>query len=1057
MSKFSFVSSYNVIDKNENPLITNIVKEETSVSRGTSGAEQQYENEAKKGKVLHINLQDLVVAKKAFEAQDADGTRIVDSTSSELSLPEFIRAFEKMAGPNMREQLGHLFMKIDANCDGHVSWDELLTYVISQDRNECKPEKHEAQLLRAEIPDCPPDEAHREPACCAMFIPKLFAYVSGGGEREGTLRVWDLKLQLQVALPVSELKPGIAVNAIVQLTGSLGKLAVGSADRVLSLYELQDHAGSRRWSVHGRIALKDMPVSLCAFVHVSDQSHCLAIGTDAGTIRIFDAVRLVGMLREDRVRSEALKGIVGIKIVQSALIVTLPLHKDWVTHLEYESSFAALVTSSLDSTVRMTQLDWPPAAVPSSEAATKGEALLRVADPKHCRNMSTISAHHKGVTSFELMSISGRKLCATCGHERDIFVWNVETGDHTRSLIGHRALMRQLAYDPGSHLLISLDATGEMRTWEMISYTLVQIIRPYSSLERISSIWFNVHQQCLVTTTRWLSIWQPPRKTATQDVLNAAMLAPRGHRHPLVAALYSHHFFLVVSGDESGLICVWDVRSGHQVFRFEHGSRLSAMQLDETGRKLLTGGSNSEVTLWNFSSGEKLRSISNYDVLEGEITALVNVEMPRLSYFFAVGWSRDVWMWPDRPKAHGRRLAGHTEDILSIAYCPPNLICTGAYDGTILVHNVESSAVIRRVPPRKPEDDDDEEVDDFLTSRAIEALGVLDKERNTLPDIALVSGSADGYLRIYSASDMRFLDEMKACAAKEGIQTLSTEESSTFVLTGDTAGCVKVWDISELAKLWPTSLELMQYRDPSASFMSYRSRRALRELFSWRAHARPITHVEYLVGIEGVITTSGDCTVRLWTLSGEQIGVFGQQLPWEVAKRSTWFDSTCHVLEGGDHDRVQATTTRLNALAPKTRTIRQTSPLKGEIKKTATAAEKAQEHRKAYRLQASELDELDHLGRILNKERRRIVHTPLPPTGAQAKLNALPPVVQVKRSTSYPALMPNATASRAVAPPTGPYHNKGRMWSMTAASFGAPQLDVAVPSLRASRFVTPSP
>ena len=87
---------------------------------------------------------------------------------------------------------------------------------------------------------------------------------------------------------------------------------------------------------------------------------------------------------------------------------------------------------------------------------------------------------------------------------------------------------------------------------------------------------------------------------------------------------------------------------------------------------------------------------------------------------------------------------------------------------------------------------DDEEVDDFLTSRAIEALGVLDKERNTLPDIVLVSGS--GWIRIYSASDMRFLDEMKACAAKEGIQTLSTEESSTFVLTGDTAGCVKVWE-----------------------------------------------------------------------------------------------------------------------------------------------------------------------------------------------------------------------------------------------------------------------
>ena len=26
-----------------------------------------------------------------------------------------------------------------------------------------------------------------------MFLPKLFAYVSGGGEREGTLRVWDIE------------------------------------------------------------------------------------------------------------------------------------------------------------------------------------------------------------------------------------------------------------------------------------------------------------------------------------------------------------------------------------------------------------------------------------------------------------------------------------------------------------------------------------------------------------------------------------------------------------------------------------------------------------------------------------------------------------------------------------------------------------------------------------------------------------------------------------------------------------------------------------------------
>ena len=56
-----------------------------------------------------------------------------------------------------------------------------------------------------------------------------------------------------------------------------------------------------------------------------------------------------------------------------------------------------------------------------------------------------------------------------------------------------------------------------------------------------------------------------------------------------MSVLYSFLFYLVLTGDESGAVCVWDVRSGVQVFRFELGARLTAMALDATGRKLLTG------------------------------------------------------------------------------------------------------------------------------------------------------------------------------------------------------------------------------------------------------------------------------------------------------------------------------------------------------------------------------------------------------------------------------------------------------------------------------------
>ena len=93
------------------------------------------------------------------------------------------------------------------------------------------------------------------------------------------------------------------------------------------------------------------------------------------------------------------------------------------------------------------------------------------------------------------------------------------------------------------------------------------------------------------------------------------------------------------------------------------------MQLDETGRKLHRRlkwrGHTLELLLWR-----KLRSISNYDVLEGEITALVNVEMPRLSYFSrlvgAVTYGCGLTVQ--------RRMADALLAILrhfSIAYCPP--------------------------------------------------------------------------------------------------------------------------------------------------------------------------------------------------------------------------------------------------------------------------------------------------------------------------------------------------------------------------------------------------
>ena len=981
LTAFSFVASYSVVDKNSNPLITGDLKD-FEIDRNPRKDPKQ---------LLHLDLYDLVRVKKNFEEEGVRGA------AKDLTLDQFVTAFADLVGSAMKQQLSYLFMKIDCNSDGHVTWDELLTYVMSQHRNASSADLVDRQYMRVELPECSGSEAHRDVATSTLFVPKADSYVSAG--KDGTLRVWTTQLRHELTIHVSE--RGItSVNEMCLLAGTLAKLCVAGNDRVLTFYETADLAGAPRWSVHGRMQLKDMPLSLCGFLNVADDASCLAVGTDAGTILIYDAKKLLHMLKDDRVRAEALRGLVPALVCAKALILTLPLHRDWVTALAYEDGLGALVSASLDSHVHVTQLDWPAAAVPSSMAAKElhhagGEP--QVADPMHCRNMCSMRAHAKGVTGVQLMQLHGtsRRMVATCAYERRIHIWNVETGDLLKTLEGHRGLLKQMTFDPHSQILMSLAQDGEVRFWDIITYAQLQIIKPAHVMEATTSVRFNPHHQALVTTTNRLGLWQHPRKVATDEVLHATLLAPSGHRHPLVAVLYSFQFYLVVSGDESGTICVWDVRTGVQVFRFELGCGLASMALDSSGRKLLTGAVDGTVTLWNFSSGQRLKVISTPEMHALEVSGLAHVQLAKLAYFVSVGWQSDgvadVWMWPDREKSESmnqpRRLPGHTDDILSVAFCLPNYLCTGAYDGAVLVHNCESAALHRRVqistpPPGSqraraatlaggfgqrvektepqqragaPQDllaavlggvgtgtgtgagaganelgrsGSGEEApvqvptSTLLRSVAIEALDVLDAARRVLPDAVLVAGAADGYLRLWSVRAMTLLGELRVCLSEsDGLLSVCTEPSATLLLCADSAGRIYVYDVSDMAAIWD-AWTARGAPVPASGAPALDTAEAVQPLYTWRAHTHAITQLAYLTGVEGVLSASVDCTVRLWTLSGEQVGVFGQGAPWVFEARSSWFDAYCHALDGADHDRVRASEERLEGLLPQAQAAR---------------------------------------------------------------------------------------------------------------------------------------
>ena len=113
------------------------------------------------------------------------------------------------------------------------------------------------------------------------------------------------------------------------------------------------------------------------------------------------------------------------------------------------------------------------------------------------------------------------------------------------------------------------------------------------------------------------------------------------------------------------------------------------MSFDEAGRRLITGANDGSVRIWNFSNGQCLQELETG--CAQEISSIVFVVEAQSKYVIAGGWDRKVLAWRDgEDETPTRIMVGHKEDILSLAYSPPNVLASSCYDGRMIVWNLDS-------------------------------------------------------------------------------------------------------------------------------------------------------------------------------------------------------------------------------------------------------------------------------------------------------------------------------------------------------------------------------
>lgn len=461
------------------------------------------------------------------------------------------------------------------------------------------------------------------------------------------------------------------------------------------------------------------------------------------------------------------------------------IHNSWITKIKYYPDLQYIISSSLDSLIHIHDID------------------LKY-------KSKTFNLHQKGVNSFYYSR--KHKFVASCGEERHVIIWNPYTRRVVTYLYGHNTSVQDLAMNEERHHLISLGTDKQVNIWDK-TFNRIQSITDKVQY-RLTSIVFDPYTNNILLGSRKINAWN----FHTQEEIKTS------HEHPVCFALNNiEKFESVISADDGGFVSVWDIENGKLLFKFgdTHGekTKITAGCFDSYQRRLVTAGKDGTVKMWNFSNGSKLKDHVSHEAWEknnstkvdSEVTALVCIcdeekDEGKDSHIVAVGWDRKIHQWhvdddeelvskPQNQAAYSKQ-QGHQDDIMSAVYSKKHgLLFTGGHDGTLFAWSFETGSIKKTLHEADPSCTSK---DYIRQSKSVDQLVILERRGK------LLSMTADQMLRFWTT------DELKADGPnpsfkfrcnhpdEDNLTAVAVTEDNDIIVTGDTSGQMKMWDISKV-------------------------------------------------------------------------------------------------------------------------------------------------------------------------------------------------------------------------------------------------------------------
>ncbi|XP_064614731.1 WD repeat-containing protein on Y chromosome-like [Liolophura sinensis] len=825
-----------------------------------------------------------------------------------MNLKEFKLTISQVMKTNdYEEYVEKLFTKLDTSCDGYVDWNEFCTYMLLLYReNDYLRTKREIPFITE------PKIRHivynrQESTSRIVTVENPYRYVAVS--KEGAVTVWDGHLRFDKVFSIDDEEEDsrsakrrfkMWVTDMVYMS-NCHKLAIASTSRDIRFYDVTSNQYFEEFHL---FAMPDVPYCMDYWFDKNNKSgeSLLVFGTDTGDIHILYFTKPMSQLFDSPFKRDG-----GTRKI---FYQDLPHHSQWVRQVVCEKVHPEVIC----------KVKYIPdsEAIISSSASPKNS--LVIADIQGLKKIYIFKLD-KGVENFDYNK--SLNLLVTGSSDHYVRLWNpYVTSKPVAILTGHATGVIDVVIHEDLNQVFSYSKAAVLKVWDIKEHTCVQTVVvkfPSSIHGRMPEHGqFPLHLErrpqlsCLLLTCNdYVGQLKLGKRPAP------ASFMPVTHDTQLCSAVYNPLFKQVVTGCDSSTVAVWELETGNKsiVFSNAHGDEeITCMAFDDSWRRLITGARNGTIKVWNFQNGHNLHKLE--PVSEAEVTGIIAL-LDKKS-ILAVGWSRLLALYDDsdldnmyvKARSHWKGGQLHEDDILTLDHCPPHLLATASFDGAIIVWDVDTEKCVVQLrrgrgtkiskvavtsdsdigsrpdsTSSRPQSKNSRPNSRHCKSHRIEkgqqapvdkVLFLRGRLAVRYTESAVLVSSEGGYLRFWSLYTNKhelgyfYVPD----SADQSVLAMCTKPNNSILITGDTQGKVKVWDIMAYC-IKPQDRRVKTPPPLEAS---------------WSAHDSAIVSVEYIEHDHGVfiLTASTDKTARLWSLQGEYIGTFGQTMAWNLKVQTTW-------------------------------------------------------------------------------------------------------------------------------------------------------------------------